>query len=438
MPSVRTVLASEMPPLAVSRSTSLPSPIRLAPGWAPRLAYGLLLAVLSSAAVFLTAGADPASRAAGLRLWTLAGAGLFAVAPPNVLFPDPNVPLVQLLNWSPSRLLRYQGRRMAFLLMLVALPVLLGAYADPAGPLRHLAQKSAAAGQALVLLLGIALDCFVHFASIGVRSQAWHEGQSGQWYATAVDEMGQGIDLPRGLVPALYATARCFTVALTALIISAAGAQSGSVALAWSPGLLLLGWGVARLWRRRTAFDRHFYQTTALYDEVLGGTTAAATDRAPVPYDALYWVPARWRPATWASLRQLDRRLPLGRLVGVAHLGLWVLCLRDVIPAVVSGYLLVVLIGQVAACKLLATPTTAPRPFQRILQSTVDWIVTRTLVNLRWLVPHAGSLALVALFDDTYGLPWVLTWAAVHGVLSVGAAVVVTPSHGGRPRRTAV
>jgi hypothetical protein len=112
--------------------------------------------------------------------------------------------------------------------------------------------------------------------------------------------------------------------------------------------------------------------------------------------------------------------------VAVAHLGLWLFCIRGVAPAFVTTYLLVVMTGQVAACAVLSTPSAAPRPFQLALQSVADWIGTRTFVNLRWFGAHVGSLGLVALFGDTYGLAWVGTWAAVHVGLSGGAAAVVT------------
>lgn len=420
----------------MSSTASLPSPVRSS-GVAQRLAYGALLAVLSAAAVLLVTEADLAARTTGLHLWAFAGAGLFAVAPPNVLLPDPNVPVVQLLNWSPGRLLRYQLGRLGPLVLLVGVPAVLIAFADPVDPFRALGAKAAVLGRALVLLLGAALDSFVHFVTIGQRSQAWHEGRAGQWYATTVEETGQGISLPRGLVPALYATTRCFVVALVAVIASAAGAQTGSLLLAWGPALALLGWAVARLVRRRATYDRHFYHTTAFYAEVLGGGTVAAGGREPIPYEALYWVPQRWRPATWASLRQLDRRLPLGRLVTIAHLGLWLLTLQGVAPALVSGYLLIVFTAQVAACGLLGTSAAAPRPFQRTVQSAADWFATRTFVNLRWLGPHAGSLALVALFSRTYGLSWVLTWTGGHLALSVAAAAVVTLATEGARRRAA-
>ncbi|MFO8100497.1 MAG: hypothetical protein R6T83_12870 [Salinibacter sp.] len=400
------------------------------------VAYGGLLVVLCGAAVLLGTGADVAARAAGLRLWALAAAALFAIAPSNVLLPDPNTRLLQRLNWAPGRLLRYQIERMGSLVVLGAVPAALLAYADPAAPLQHLGAKTAALGQALVLMVGAAGDSFAHFATLGPRSQAWQEGQAGTWYARAVEERGQGVSLPRGLVPALFATTRCFAVALAAVLVSGAGAQAGLPAVAWGAGLALLGWAVLRLRRHRARFDRHFYQTTAFYAEVMGGGVTA-TEREPVPFDALYWVPSRWRPAVWGSLRQLDRRLPLGRLVALAHAGLWLLCLRGAPSALTSGYVATLFIAQTTVCGLLTTPSAAPLPFQHTMQSVGDWIGTRTFVNLRWLAAHGGSLALVALFDDTYGAAWVGTWAAVHVALSLVAAAGATAVHEGRSRRAA-
>lgn len=413
----------------------LPSPLPAA-SWSQRVAYGLLLAVLCGGAVILGGEADPTSRAAGLRLWVVAGAGLFAMAPPNVLLPDRNAPMLQLLNWAPARLLRYQLGRLGPLVLLVALPAGLLAFVDLAEPGRALGVKAAALGQALLLIAGTALDSFVHFATIGPRSQAWQERKAGQWYGRAVEEQGQGVSLPRGLVPALFATTRCFIVALTVVILSAAGAQAGSPPATWGPGVLLLGWAVVRLWRERATYDRHFYHTTAFYDEVMGGGMLQK-GRDPIPYDALYWVPGRWRPATWAGLRQLDRRLPLGRLTALAHAGLWLLCLQGVSAAVTGGYLAVLFVAQTAACGLLTTRTTAPLAFQHTVQSTADWIGTRTFVNLRWLAAHAGSLGLIVLFDDGYGGAWLLTWIVVHIGCSVVAAAVATLVHEGRHQQAA-
>jgi len=357
------------------------------------------------------------------------------MAPPNVLLPDPNTRTIQLLNWPPRRLLQYQIGRIGWLIALVVVPAAVLTFTDGTDPLRALGSKTSAFCQALVLMLGAAADSFAYFATLGPRSQAWQEGQAGQWYGRAVEEKGQGVNLPRGLVPALFATTRCFTVSLGTILLSAAGAEAGRPVLVWAPGLLLVGWALFRLWRHHRTYDRHFYQTTAFYEEVMGDPGSIRDrGREPVPVEALYWVPPRWRPAVWASLRQLDRRLPLGRLVGLAHLGLWLLCLRGVSWGVVAGYLVVLLVGQTAACAFLTTPTTAPLAFQRTVQSLFDWIATRTFVNLRWLPAHVGSFALVALFSDVYGGAWIGLWLSVHIALSFGAAVATTSMYEARAR----
>ena len=404
----------------------LPPPFRRRTGTTGRLAYGLLLAVLGYAAALLADGLDVPSRAAALRLWTLIMSGAIAVTIPNVLLPDPNAPMLQVLNWPPFRLLRYQLRPMRALWGLFAGPAALLAYFATDGGGQQFGTKTALLGQSLLVLTGVLLYSFDHYATIGRRSQAWHEGRAGQWYGQMVEEAGQGVSVPRGLVPALFATARCFLVAVIVLVASAIGTRAGLPLLAWGPGVLLLAASSALLWRHRGTFDQHFYQTNALYTEVLGGGSVAAAARDPVPFDALYWVPRRWRPAVWASLRQFDRRLPLGRLVALGHLALWVLCAQGAAPDAVTAYLLTLFAAQNAACGLLVTAAAAPPSFQLSLQSPLDWAGTRTFVNLRWLVPHAGSLALVALFDATYGWTWVLTWSGIAVLFAATAGIVVT------------
>jgi hypothetical protein len=183
-------------------------------------------------------------------------------------------------------------------------------------------------GQVLLLLGGTALDSFVHFATLGARSQAWHEGRAGQWYARAVEEKGQGLNLPRGLVPALFATTRCFTVAVGAVLLTTAAAQLGLGVLAWGPGLLLLGWAGTRLWRRRAAYDRHFYHTATFYAEVLGGGTVAA---APRPFQRALQSVGDWiGTRTFINLRwfgphigSLGLVVLFGTTYGLAWVGTW-------------------------------------------------------------------------------------------------------------------
>lgn len=387
--------------------------------WSARLAYGVLLFVLGYAAVVLAADASLDARRTTLRLWMLGAAGVLAVVTPTLLYPDPQAPMAQLLNVPPARLLRHHLRRLLPVIGLVTLPAVLLAFADVASPGGHLLAKTDVLLRMIAFLMGAALDTFVYYSTLGPRSQAWHEGTAGGWYATRVEERGQGVDLPRGLVPVLFATARCFSVAVLSLVAMAVGWQWAGALGAWLPLLAVMGWAGQRLWTVRRTYDRAFYHTNAFYSEVLGGSTDAA-DRTPIPYTAVYWTPARWRPAVWASLRQLDRRFPLGRLVALGHVAFWILCIQEAALATRTAVLLLLVAAPNAGLVLLVQPTAAPVDFQRTLQSTMDWVWTRTFVNLRWLLPLVASLGLVAFFEAEYGWMWMAAWTG----LALGFAFV--------------
>jgi hypothetical protein len=364
-----------------------------------------------------------------LRYWTILSAAALAMAVPHVLLPDARLPLLQLLNRAPTRLLVYQMGRWAPVIALFVVPAALLAFYDPGQWGRDAAAKGVQLIGHLLIILGTGVYSLMHYATLGARSQAWQEGQAGQWYATAVDTAGQGVSIPRGLVPALFATSRVFSVALVAVIAAAYLAPFSAGLAAWAPGAALCAVAALRVLRARPAYDRHFYQTNAFYSEVLGGGGVRARARSPITYDAIYWVPHRWRPAVWASLRQFDRALPLGRLVALGHLLLWLLFFQDVAAGIIAVYLFVFIVAQNAACYVLIRPSIAPPAFQSTYASPVHWMMVRFFVNLRWMLPLALSLALVAVLDAAFGGQDVLFWLVVDVALALGSAALVTGLH---------
>ena len=174
----------------------------------------------------------------------------------------------------------------------------------------------------------------------------------------------------------------------------------------------------------RRTFDRAYYSTNAFYGEVLGGGPGGVAVREPVALETLYWVPTRWRPATWASLRQLDRMLPLGRFVLIGHVLFWALAFQNVSGPLIHSYLLLMVLAQNGACLLLSQRVAAPPAFQITMQAPLDWAITRFFVNLRWALPLALSLSLVALFDADLLWADVLLWTGldllVAGLLAAG------------------
>lgn len=384
-------------------------------------------------AALLAGDASVDGRRVGLRMWALFSAGVFAVAAPNVLAPDPSAPIMQLLNRPSSALLRVQLSRWTRVLALFVLPVWVLAFFDPDGFAQDLVTKASLAVQSTGIVVATGLYAFDVYTTIGATSQAWHEGKRGHWYQ-AVKTSGYGFDVPMGLVPALFATVRCFGAGIVVVLLGAT-VYGMNPAWAWMPGFAFLGWTVLRIARHRPAFDRHYYHTNAFYDEVLGGGSVGPSTRDPVEIDSLYWIPNRFRPTAWASLRQLDRRLPLGRLVALGHLVLWVLLAQDAAPAAVTSTLLLIVGMQNGVIGLLASERMAAPTLHLTLHSPLHWWAARTLANLRWLAPLLASLALVATVSDA--LPWssLYVWAGVNLVAAVVAAGLTTVAVEVRTRR---
>ncbi len=399
-----------------------------------RAAYGAVLLVLALSAAQAAAGADIALRSGLIRYWAMFSGAAFAVALPHLLFPDAQRPLHQLLNESPARLLRGQVRTVAPLVGGLGVPVVVLAAYDPGAFGQDLAAKSTIAARGLVTVIAAGSYGLACYLAMGPRLQAWHEGQAGRWYQTAKEETGHGLDMPPGLVPALFTTGRIVLV-VVAVVIAAAYAER--VALGWAlvPGGIFLGASAARLGRMRRTFDRAYYSTNAFYGEVLGGGPAGAAAREPVALETLYWVPARWRPATWASLRQLDRMLPLGRFVLIGHVLLWTLVYQGVSGPLVYSYLLVLVLAQNSAGLLLSQRAAAPPAFQVTMQAPLDWAVTRFFVNLRWALSLALSLMLVAALDADFLWTDALLWTGLDVLAAALVAAGATYRTEGAVRR---
>lgn len=399
-----------------------------------RYVYGGLLAVLGYVSVLAASGADPAARGFLLQLWAMAAMGVCAVAVPHLLLPDRDLRLLLHLNPAPSALLRHQLRQwLPVVGVLLATGVVL-AFWDPGRWEDALAGKALRWLEASAAVLGVAVVAFGQYARIGPVSQQWQEHKRGGWYRAVRDETGYGFAAPEGMVPALMATPRIFVVGLLAL---AAARYVADVlpALAWVPGLVVLIGAGGHLLLRARRFDRAFYATNAFYSEVFAGGVRTVEKRA-VPYASLYWVPARWRPPVWAGLRQLDRRLPLGRFValGLAVLGL--LFYLDVAARQVQAYLALLILAKNAAVGLLVTAALAPPAFQLGLLPLRGWIVTRWLANLRWTPPLLATFVLIAWLDPSaFGLLDAGFWIAFDVLAALLAAVFFTLAHEARYHR---
>lgn len=390
----------------------------------------LLTAVLGYLCLLTGLEADLTERVRLLRYAALIGSAAFVVMTPHLLLPDPRRPLIQRLNIAPPRLLAHQMRRLRPLLIVFGILGLLLAFADSKTPGAALWNKGKALLDMALIVLGTAMLSLERYGAIGPESQAWHERKKGRWYRAFRDETGYGYSVPEGMVPSMLVTQTLFVIALAALVTSAYVSATG---WGWGPGAAVLLWASGRLAMRARQYDRPFYSTNAFYSEIfvsVGGRSRSG--RAPVPYHSLYWVPTRWRPAVWASLRQFDRRLPLGRFVALAHGVLWILVYRAAPPVHIATFLFLLLLIQNAAAGFHATPMLSPLPFQLGRQSVRDWMWTRVFLNLRWAAPLVLSLGGLAALSDALSFVDVLAWTLLDVLLAAAAAVLLTYAHEAR------
>ncbi len=393
-----------------------------------RAAAALLLAVLCYMSVLLAMEAAVETRVVLLRYWMLITTAVFAVLPPHALLPDPYVAVLQRVNLSPTRLLRHQLGRWLPVVGAALIPGILLALVDIQTPTEALGTKLIHLAEGSLVVVGAGIYAFERYATLGPRSQAWQEGRLGGGYRRMKKHASASglLAVPDGLVPAVMATPRIFGVAIIAIV---AGAYLGLVhpVAVILPGALLFARAFQRLWQHRPAYDHAFYATSAFYREIFQSEgSARVADREPIPYDAVYWVPRWLKPAVWASLRQMDRRLPLGRFVIVGHVLLWFLFFQDAAMNAISTYLVLFLLAKNAAVYVLTRRGLAPQAFHLTIQAPLRWVATRFFVNLRWTLSVLLSLLLVAFFDGTFSYLDALAWTALDVLIAFVCAALVT------------
>lgn len=384
----------------------------------------LLAATLGGLAAALT-GLEAPPRDVLLR-YTFAALAVLAIAPTHVLLPDPAAGWLQRLNPPPRALLRrtlgrWAGVALACVLPALGLAVVLG---------------DAQAGlEAVLIVLGTAAYAFRDTVTLGPVSQEWQEGKRGARYRQIVAlNPNVSFQIPHGMIPGTLASARVFALGSGAVLATVALAAVSGGVLGWLPGAALLAWSAGRTVRLAPAYDQAFYHTTGLYEELLRGGPALA-GRADIDYDAVYWVPHRWRPHAWAGLVQLDRRLPLGRLVVLGTLGFWGLLIWGAAPAAVAGFLALGLLARNATIFLHAAPAIAPAARHLTLQSTADWAATRFWMNTRWTIATALALGIPALLSAALGWGDVLVWILIDLLFALLTALGATYAAEYRTRR---
>ncbi len=369
------------------------------------IALGALAAVASD-------GAGPAERARMVRYVGILGSAGVAVGVLHALYPSPVAERLQLSNPGPARLLRHQLGRWAPIPLVLAVPAAVIAGTAGDGVL-------AVEGVASALALG--LYAFARVAGLGPTVRAWERGEAGGWYR-AVYTWSPPIRyaVPDPMVPGLNRTAEVFVVGA---VLSVVGQAIGSGPATLVAPLVLLAVSAGLLLRLRPAFDRAFWTSHGVWADAFR-QVERVDGREPIRYDAVYWAPRALRPAVWAGLVSMDRRLPLGR---VAALGLGLVAVVHLVEAgagVEAAALALAVLGLNGAVALTADDRVLPAEATARTGGGARWSAARFLMNVRWLPPLVAVLLLLVWLADL-GWATVAAWTAIDlGVAALSAGLV--------------
>lgn len=243
---------------------------------------------------------------------------------------------------------------------------------------------------AVIIVHAILLLAMVKFVPMGVISQQWQEGSRGRALMDYIKETSSGgIGVPAGSMPTYGATLQVAVIGMMTVIAGAWIQNSLGWATSAAPALVLLFYA---LWRWRILFstlDVHFYHSHGFYHELFrnpGGRSDAG--REPIPFNSLYWVPGPIKPPLWLILRQMDRKLPLGRLIIVGFVLYWILIYSGVLTPqlVVIIPLLLMLVKNLSVVKMESVPYLSPM-YRSLLGSEFKWFWIRSFGALRWSAP---------------------------------------------------
>jgi uncharacterized protein (DUF2267 family) len=390
------------------------------------------LAVVYGSVVFASTEGT-AGVAAQLRLWWIASAAVLAVVTPHILFPDLRFASTILVAPTPAKLLaREFGRGLPLLLVLLVPTIVIPVTARLPFPDLIDLIFGGALGVAAIWWLAIQM-----YVRLGAVSQLWQEGRRGAWFEETGMRARMPIAMPRGSYPVLGVTAGLFL----------AGA---AVAVAWgmldrmevaAPGLfaaaVMTGWVALFQFRWWNAADAFIYRTQAFFNEMYRAFGAAReADREPLPYASVYWVPRKIRPAVWSQLRQMDRRLPLGRLMASAIVLFWLLLYQEGYGNAAIAVLALMSLAKNAAPFMMSRTDASPPGFHLRLHSPTAWAMTRFFMSLRWTFPFAAALVVASLFSATLTTPIVVAWIILDVALALVAGTVLafTVEHAFRRR----
>lgn len=380
--------------------------------------------VLLSALGWLGYDLDPADRMVLFRYLAMAFAGGMAFITPHLLFPDADKTLILQLNLSPRHLFLHHLAKLRPLWLFAVAALLIITFGDLNQPIAHFSEKTRLFTTGLIALTAIMMYALYRFVTIGALSQNWNEGKAGKWMFVSMEKIGKSTPLDAGMFPTFISTILVTFTGMMSVVISAAVPHPH---LGILPFVLFAAYSGYRLTKEIPRYDRLYYQSDAFYDELFTNpVTGLKESREPASYDAIYWVPQRWRAAVWTQIIQIDRKRPMGRIIALLTFTYWLLIWLGVPETWHSAWMVFWILSK----NMLAWPTTDPRisppVFHWWMMPPRDWMIARFFLQVRWTLTLFLTVGAAALLSGPVGWNAVWFWIMFDVLASAASAVILT------------
>lgn len=351
-------------------------------------------------------------------------AGVMAFITPHMLFPDAEKTFLLQLNPPPKKLFLRHLKKMRSLWIFGTMALFLAAFGDPSGLLDSLSWKMRLFATGFSALSAIILYALYRFVTIGEKSQNWNEGKTGRRLFVSLDAIGKSVPVDAGMFPTFMSTIMVTFTGMMTVVVSAAIPGQNAVFL---PFFLLFCYSGYRLWSVLSQYDRLFYQSDAFYDELFTNpVTGTNEDREPARYDAVYWVPSRWRAAVWTQMVQFDRKRPMGRLIALLSFTYWLLIWFETPGSWHAGWLFFWILSKNMLAWPVSGPSISPPVFHWWMMPPSDWVAVRFFLQTRWTLALALTVAVAAFFSESANWPMVWHWVLVDMLVSALTAWLFT------------
>jgi hypothetical protein len=392
----------------------------------------LLIAATLSLGFGIAGTVPPSERLLILRYVYFLQAAVLAFVTPWILFPQKPLYLFLATNPKNSVLMRVLGGRLTA--YFVGFSILSSTVAlvdfSPSMMKTHVMLLA----DALIFTAGMFAFASYRFLRIGQVSQLWQEGNRGKQLLEYMKEAGSGPGVPAGSLPTVGTTTLVALVGMLAVILGAYAYAILGVSFHAVGGLILLLIGLVGWTKRYEKLDVDFYHTHAFYNELFrnpGGVADAGRD--PLPMNALYWVPSPLKSIVWMSLRQMDRKLPVGRLLLISFLLFWSFIYGGILGTELLFLVPVIIIfSKNSAILRLTSDQFAPSRFQQLIASPMKWFFARCFINLRWILLLHFFTLLTVWFVDSITMDFWYLWLGFDVLAAIIIPAVITWRKEGR------